>query len=135
MIREKRVQVVSLGIGATLKSEAEKCGNQPSHAGGADYESCSFEKRGGEDAAVQEQDGDLDHENGKSVGNHSGIECLDSVIFSNLLSGWDEGLQADLQKRCNLALSQCIGMPASSSTRDHWTCQPLREQCLNHQTN
>ena len=99
MVREKRVQVVPLGIGATLKSEAEECSNEPSNAGGADYQGCSFEKRGGEDAAVEEQNGDLDHENGESVGNQSGIECLDSVIFSNLVSGWDGGPQSDLQKR------------------------------------
>ena len=99
MIREKRVQVVPLGVGATLKSEAEECSNEPSNAGGTDYQGCSFEMGGGEDAAVEEQDGDLDHENGESVGNQSSIECLDGVIFSNLLSGWDRGPQSDLQKR------------------------------------
>ena len=99
MIREKCVQVVPLGVGATLKSEAEECSNEPSHAGSADYQSGFFEKGRCEDAAVEEQDGDLDHENGESVGNQSGIECLDRVIFSNLLSGWDGGPQSDLQKR------------------------------------
>lgn len=87
-MREKGVQVVPLGIGVTLKSEAEECSNEPSNAGGADYQGCSFEMRGGEDAAVEEQDRDLDHGNGESVGNQSGFECLDSVIFSNLLNGW-----------------------------------------------
>ena len=99
MIREQSVQIVPVGIGVTLKSEAENCSNEPSNAGGTDYQGRSFELRGGEDAAVEEQDGDLDHENGESVGNQSGIEGLDDVIFSNLLGGWDRGPRSDLQKR------------------------------------
>ena len=119
MIREKRVQVIPLGISTTLESEAEECSNKPSNASSADYQGCSFEQWDGKDATVEEQDGDLNHENGESVGNQSGIECLDSVLFSNLLSEWDGGPQSHLQKRCNLALSQRISMPAPSATRDH----------------
>lgn len=76
LIRKQTVRIISLGDSVTLKSEAQKCRNEPRNACHADYNGCSPEDEGIEDAAVEEQDGDLDHGDGESISEHSGVEFL-----------------------------------------------------------
>ena len=54
LIRKETVRIISLGIGVTLKSEAQQCSKEPRNACHADYSGCSPKDAGIEDAAVEE---------------------------------------------------------------------------------
>ncbi len=79
LVREEAIDIVPLGLCMALESQAQKRGNKPRNADETDYQGYPLKVESVEDAAVEEEDRDLDHGDGETVGDHSGLECLSST--------------------------------------------------------
>ncbi len=79
LVREEAIDIVPLGLGVALESQAQKRGDEPRNADETDYQGDPLKVESVEDTAVEKKDRDLDHGDGESVGDHSGLECLRST--------------------------------------------------------